>query len=71
VRGRVYTLDAEAVDNSKNLIQGTGQINAKPVNILFDSGATHSFIYVDCAKGVYFPISRIPYEVLVSTPSEN
>jgi hypothetical protein len=71
VRGRVYTLDAEEVDNSNNLIQGLGEINAKPINTVFDSGASHSFISMDCTKRVYFPISKIPYEVLVSTPSKN
>jgi hypothetical protein len=66
----VYTLNAEEVDYSKNLIQGMGLIKAKSVNILFDSGVTHSFISVDCAKQVYFPMSKLPYEVLVSTPSK-
>jgi hypothetical protein len=70
VRGRVYTLSAEEVDHSKDLIQGMGLIKSKPVNILFDSGATHSFNSVECAKRVYFPVSKLPYEVLVSTPSE-
>ena len=70
MRGRVYTLNVEEVDHSKDLIQGTGLIKAKPVNILFDSGATHSFISVDCAKRIYFPMSKLPYKVLVSTPSE-
>jgi hypothetical protein len=70
VRGRVYTLNAEEVYHSKDLIQGMGLIKSKPVNILFDSGATYSFISVDCARQVYFPVSKLPYEVLVSTPSE-
>ena len=70
VRGRVYTLNAEEVDHSKDLIQGMGLIKSKPVNILFDSGATYSFISVDCARRVYFPVSKLPYEVLVSTPFE-
>jgi hypothetical protein len=52
VRGRVYTLNVEEVDHSKDLIQGTGLIKSKPVNIVFDSGATHSFISVECAKRV-------------------
>jgi hypothetical protein len=47
-----------------------GLIKAKPVKVLFDSGATHSFISVDFEKRVYFPISKLPYEVLVSTLAE-
>jgi hypothetical protein len=37
---------------------------------LFDSGATHSFISLDCVKRIYFPMSKLPYKVLVSTPFE-
>jgi hypothetical protein len=66
----VYTLNAEEVNHSKYLIQGMGLIKSKPVNILFDSGATHSFISVDCAKRVYSHVSKLPYEVLVSNPSK-
>ena len=66
----MYTWNAENVDNSKDLIQGMGQIKSKYVNILFDSGETHSFISIDCAKRVYFPMSKLPYEVVVCTPSE-
>jgi hypothetical protein len=66
----VYTLDAEEAEKSKDLVQGTGQINGKHVNILFDSGATHSFISSACVKRVYFPVTKLSYEVLVTTPSE-
>ena len=66
----MYTLNDEEVDHSKDLIHGMGLIKAKPVNILFNSGATHSFISVDCAKRIYFPMSKLPYKVLVSTRSE-
>ena len=70
VRGRVYTLNAEEVDHSKDFIQGMGKIKSHSVHILFDSGATHSFISLDCAKRIYFPMSKLPYKVLVSTSSK-
>ena len=70
MRGRAYTLNAKEVDHSRDLIQGMGQINSHSVRILFDFGATHSFISLDCAKRIYFPMSKLPYKVLVSTPSE-
>jgi hypothetical protein len=41
VRGRVYTLNAEEVDHSRDLIQSMGQIKSHYVHILLDSGATH------------------------------
>jgi hypothetical protein len=70
IRGQVYTLNAEEVDNSKDLIQGMGHIKSKHVSILLDSSATHSFISVDCTKRVYFSITKLLYEVIVSTPSD-
>ena len=42
MRGQVYMLNAKEVDRFKDLIQGTGLIKSKPINILFDTGMTHS-----------------------------
>ena len=64
------TLNVEEANHSKDHIEGMGLIKSKPVNILFDSGVTHLFISVDCALRVYFPVSKVLYEVLVFTSSE-
>jgi len=38
--------------------------------VLYDSGATHSLIYFECVKSLDFPMSSLPYEVIVSTPTD-
>ena len=70
VRGRVYTLDAARADQADNLIQGTCWIRHEPVNVLIDSGATHSFISADCAEELWLPVTKLPYELSVQTPTE-
>ncbi|XP_073219895.1 uncharacterized protein [Cicer arietinum] len=47
-RGRVYCVDAEAGNPSRNLIQRDCEIVGNTLTALFDSGATHSFIVMDC-----------------------
>ena len=70
MRGRVYTLDAKEADKSEHLVQGMGLIHNQPVHIFFDSGATHSFISLECAQRMQLPIRGLNYELMVSTPSE-
>ncbi|XP_061363194.1 uncharacterized protein LOC133306829 [Gastrolobium bilobum] len=43
-RGRVFTLNGQEAAQSSDLVQGTGLIQDSLMTILFDSGATHSFI---------------------------
>ncbi|XP_012575315.1 uncharacterized protein [Cicer arietinum] len=47
-RGRVYCVGAEAGNPSSNLIQRDCEIVGNTLTTLFDSGATHSFIVMDC-----------------------
>ena len=44
-------------------------MNGKILTILYDLGASHSFIYHDCMSALQLPISELPYELLVSTPT--
>ncbi|XP_061358650.1 uncharacterized protein LOC133302843 [Gastrolobium bilobum] len=41
---RVYTLDRQPSDRAPNLVRGTVSISGCDIDVLFDSGATHSFI---------------------------
>jgi len=54
---------------SEDLIQGKCIINGHLVNVLYDSGATHSFISHECVKHLKLPISLLPYDLTVSTPT--
>ncbi|XP_050902548.1 uncharacterized protein LOC127114490 [Lathyrus oleraceus] len=47
---RVYTLDARKAKSNNALIAGTCLINDHPCFVLFDCGATHSFVSIRCMK---------------------
>ncbi|XP_028798686.1 uncharacterized protein LOC114754107 [Neltuma alba] len=49
VPGRVYAMTNEEASASPNLIRGNILLEGHVISALFDSGATHSFISVDCA----------------------
>src|SRR3954468_22904576 len=48
--GRVYTLDAKKTKSDNSLIAGTCFINGHSCFVLFDCGATHSFVSLQCMK---------------------
>ncbi|XP_004516903.1 uncharacterized protein [Cicer arietinum] len=47
-----------------------GFIKNKKIIILFDSGATHSFISLSCAKALELTIFCLPFDLCVTTPAE-
>ncbi|XP_061366051.1 uncharacterized protein LOC133309303 [Gastrolobium bilobum] len=55
--GRVYTLDRQQSDRAPNLVRGTISIHILAVDVLFDSGATHSFIATSIVVGLELLIS--------------
>ena len=48
--GRVYTLDAKKTKGDNSLIAGTCFVNGHSCFVLFDCGATHSFVSLQCMK---------------------
>ena len=50
VQGRVYTMDARRTKADNSLIAGTCLVNERPCFVLFDCGATHSFVSTRCVK---------------------
>ena len=67
--GRVYVTTREEATASPNVIQGMVSIRGHSVEVLFDSGATHSFISYDCAKKLGLILSALSYDLKVTTPS--
>ena len=47
-----------------------GLIGGNSLIVLFDSGATHSFIAYDCVRRLGLPTTKLPYDLYVSTPTE-
>ena len=62
-------MDAQEVERYKDLIQDTCEVDGKILTVLYDLGAYHSFVSRDCMSALQMPISELPYDLLVSTPT--
>ena len=69
LKGRVFALNDKDLTQDPSLIQGKCLIRDHSLIVLYDSGATHSFISELCVGMLDLPISELPYELLVSTPT--
>ena len=47
------------------------KVNSKTLTVLYDLGASHSFISHHCVSALQLPISELLYDLLVSTPTNN
>ena len=69
VPGRVFVMLGAKVTESDNLIQGTCFIAGRCLKVLFDSGATHSFVSKLCVDDIGLPVRELHFKLLVSTPA--
>nr|KYP32136.1 hypothetical protein KK1_047242 [Cajanus cajan] len=67
--GRVFALTGAEASTSSDLMKGKGKAAGKDVMILFDSGATHSFISYACAAMLGVPVCDLGLRLLLSTPA--
>jgi len=61
---------AEAAGSS-NLVIGHCLIAGKACCVLYDSGATHSFVSNACVKKLDLPVCELQCELVVSTPASS
>ena len=61
-------LNIKVALESNDLVQGKREIKGKTLTLLYDSGATYSFISFDCAHDL--PVSDLPYVLVVSIPTD-
>jgi hypothetical protein len=68
-KGRVYSLDGESVKSNNALIMDVCLLGQSEVLVLFDCGATNSFIAVDCVQRLQLPSVPLipPMTVAVAT----
>nr|KYP62558.1 hypothetical protein KK1_017096 [Cajanus cajan] len=66
--GRVFALTGVEASTSSDLVKGKGKAAGMDVMILFDSGASHSFISYACAELLGLPVCDLGLKLLVSTP---
>ena len=67
---RVFAISGAKASQSDSLVRGICSILGTQLSVLFDSGATHSFISFDCAKKLKLPVRELEFELVVSTPTE-
>nr|KYP72517.1 hypothetical protein KK1_005107 [Cajanus cajan] len=67
--GRVFALTGVEASTSPDLVKGKGRATGKDVMILFDSGASHSFISYACAAMLGVSVCELGLRLLVSTPA--
>jgi hypothetical protein len=65
---RVNQVSAEAIADEADIAMGMFYINSIPAAILFDSGATHSFISARYATTNELPIQSMQKPLIVITP---
>ncbi|XP_020203736.1 uncharacterized protein LOC109789238 [Cajanus cajan] len=68
--GRVFALSGAEAAQSDNLIQGICFIAENPFVVLFDSGATHSFISFVYVQKLKLTVSCLSYDLVVETPTD-
>ena len=67
--GRVHHISAEEAREDSNVVLGTCTINTKPALILFDSGASHSFISKSFAAKHRLSVSPLDHLLVIQTPA--
>ncbi|XP_020271784.1 uncharacterized protein LOC109846955 [Asparagus officinalis] len=65
---RVYSLTEKEAEANKDVVIGTLTFASVPARVLFDSGASHSFIAAQFVKRNKFPCDTLQQELLVGTP---
>ena len=69
VPSRVFAMSGSEAAASDDLIQGKCLIADKLLDVLYDSGATHSFISHACVERLGLCATELPYDMVVSTPT--
>jgi len=67
--GRVFAMTGSEATGSGNLVIGCCVISGKSCCVLFDSGATHSFVSESCMRKLGLPVCELPFDLVVSTPA--
>jgi len=68
--GRVYCLEAEEDrdEDPHTVISGTLLVNVVPVTVLFDAGATHSFVNPVTAARMTCDFEDLDLQLYITTP---
>ena len=70
-RGRLNHVSAEGVEEDPGVLMGTLRVNAYAASVLFDSGASHSFISISFAHNHQIPFENMDSPLVVRTPGSH
>jgi len=65
--GRVYVMTRLEAAGAGNLVIGCCVIFVKACCVLFDSGATHSFVSESCVRELGLPVYKLQFDLVVYT----
>jgi hypothetical protein len=68
-RGKVNHVTAEQAQDAPGVVLGTFSVNSVPATVLFDSGASHSFITKQFVAKHDIPMSSMKTHLLISFPN--
>ena len=71
MRGKLNHVDVDTAQEAPDVVLGMFLVNSAPTSVLFDSGASHSFITAQYVAKHNIPISTMPRHMLVSSPGGN
>ncbi|XP_027357208.1 uncharacterized protein LOC113866586 [Abrus precatorius] len=69
IPGRVFAMSGAEASQSEELIRGKYIIKGRLPDMLFDLGATHSFISVDCVKSLNLYVMELQCNIMVTAPT--
>jgi hypothetical protein len=64
-------VDAEVAQGNPRVVLGMFLVNSTPASVLFDSGASHSFVTSHFVAQHNIPISPMSRHMLVTSPGGN
>ncbi|XP_073225645.1 uncharacterized protein [Cicer arietinum] len=66
-QGRVYNINGQGTFRPNESFQGECEISGNILTVLFDSGATHSFISMDCVKLLELSVTTLLFDLSITT----
>ena len=67
-RGRINHVTTEEVQGAQDVVLGMFLVNSNPASVLFDSGASHSFITARYVSKYNLPIVHMKQQMIISSP---
>jgi hypothetical protein len=68
IRGRVNHVIVDEAQEAPNVVLGTFLVNSTTVIVMFDFGASHSFISAAYVKRHNIPVAMLKCRMIVSSP---